>query len=348
MVEKYAYDPWGARRNPTDWTQKDTRTSFITNRGYTGHEHLEAFGIINMNGRVYDPLTAMFFSPDPFIQAPGNWLNYNRYGYCMNNPTGYIDPSGYQATIQTENGNNSMWSAFQQMAQTESRLGISDGSIGGSTFGSGFTGYSFSDAYLEARSEGFKGTYSDFITISLTQMSRASFNGKVVVHTWYNYNDDEGAVAKKTGTIEVRLGNGNNSIINNLSDISGFYGSLATATELDWKLMSKVSKNQYLYNLQKSLKGPGVRNLTKDLEAGINGSFKSLNAKLGIASGLLVATNIAINQEIRPSDAMNVLMIGVTFTPFAPIASVYFVADMAFDISGWMDNKYEPLYDFKK
>ena len=95
VVEKYAYDPWGARRNPDDWTQSDSRTSWILNRGYTGHEHLDAFGIINMNGRVYDPATAMFFSPDPYVQAPGNWLNYNRYGYCMGNPFKYTDPSGY-------------------------------------------------------------------------------------------------------------------------------------------------------------------------------------------------------------------------------------------------------------
>ncbi|NDP21874.1 MAG: RHS repeat-associated core domain-containing protein, partial [Paludibacter sp.] len=94
VVERYAYDPWGARRNPTDWTQKDNRTTWIVNRGYTGHEHLDAFGIINMNGRVYDPLTAMFFSPDPYVQAPGNWLNYNRYGYCYGNPFKYTDPSG--------------------------------------------------------------------------------------------------------------------------------------------------------------------------------------------------------------------------------------------------------------
>ena len=58
----------------TIFTVKDSRISFIVNRGYTGHEHLDAFGIINMNGRVYDPLTAMFFSPDPYVQAPGNWL----------------------------------------------------------------------------------------------------------------------------------------------------------------------------------------------------------------------------------------------------------------------------------
>jgi RHS repeat-associated protein len=58
------------------------------------HEHLPEFNLINMNGRVYDPLTAIFFSPDPYLQAPGNWLNYNRYGYCLNNPFLYTDPNG--------------------------------------------------------------------------------------------------------------------------------------------------------------------------------------------------------------------------------------------------------------
>ncbi len=72
------------------------------NRGYTGHEHLDMFNIINMNGRVYDPLTAMFFSPDPFIQAGGDWKNYNRYSYCMNNPTRYTDPSGYRTVKSFE------------------------------------------------------------------------------------------------------------------------------------------------------------------------------------------------------------------------------------------------------
>lgn len=94
VAEKYAYDPWGQRRNPTDWTQNDTRTSWIVNRGYTGHEHLDAFNIINMNGRVYDPLTASFFSPDPYVQAPENWLNYNRYAYAYGNPFRYTDPDG--------------------------------------------------------------------------------------------------------------------------------------------------------------------------------------------------------------------------------------------------------------
>lgn len=58
------------------------------------HEHLDGFALINMNGRVYDPQIARFLSPDPQLQAPGYWLNYNRYGYCLNNPMIYTDPSG--------------------------------------------------------------------------------------------------------------------------------------------------------------------------------------------------------------------------------------------------------------
>jgi hypothetical protein len=29
VAERYAYDPWGNRRNPADWAQTDTRTAFI-------------------------------------------------------------------------------------------------------------------------------------------------------------------------------------------------------------------------------------------------------------------------------------------------------------------------------
>jgi RHS repeat-associated protein len=94
VKRRYAYDPWGKRRDAANWNVADNGVNLIINRGYTGHEHLDAFGIINMNGRVYDPLTAQFFSPDPYVQAPGDWLNYNRYGYCMGNPFRYTDPSG--------------------------------------------------------------------------------------------------------------------------------------------------------------------------------------------------------------------------------------------------------------
>ncbi|MCQ2319551.1 MAG: RHS repeat-associated core domain-containing protein, partial [Bacteroidales bacterium] len=66
----------------------------LFDRGYTGHEHLYAFGLINMNGRVYDPLMSSFLSPDNYVQCPDNPQNFNRYAYCLNNPLRYTDPSG--------------------------------------------------------------------------------------------------------------------------------------------------------------------------------------------------------------------------------------------------------------
>ena len=60
----------------------------------TGHEHYDRFRIINANARLYDPVIGRFFSPDPFVQAPGFTQNYNRYSYCLNNPVMFTDPDG--------------------------------------------------------------------------------------------------------------------------------------------------------------------------------------------------------------------------------------------------------------
>jgi len=93
LLESLSYDPWGRRRKATDWTDYNV-TSTLFDRGFTGHEHLPHFGLINMNGRVYDPFLARFLSPDPFVQAPNYSQNYNRYSYAFNNPLKYTDPDG--------------------------------------------------------------------------------------------------------------------------------------------------------------------------------------------------------------------------------------------------------------
>lgn len=94
LVEKYYYDAWGNRKNPSNWTLADTRTNLIIDRGYTGHEHIDNAGLINMNGRLYDPILGRMLSPDPFT-APGT-QGLNRYSYVLNNPLKYTDPSGYK------------------------------------------------------------------------------------------------------------------------------------------------------------------------------------------------------------------------------------------------------------
>ncbi|MCK9453178.1 MAG: RHS repeat-associated core domain-containing protein, partial [Bacteroidales bacterium] len=93
ILEDLSYDPWGRRRNAYDWTDYNVSPTLF-DRGFTGHEHLSQFGLINMNGRVYDPFLARFLSPDPYVQAPDYSQNYNRYSYAWNNPLKYTDPSG--------------------------------------------------------------------------------------------------------------------------------------------------------------------------------------------------------------------------------------------------------------
>ena len=68
--EEYSFSAWGIERDPTDWTQ-EPGIDLFADRGYTGHEHLSEFALINMNGRVYDPVLARFLSPDPYVQMPG-------------------------------------------------------------------------------------------------------------------------------------------------------------------------------------------------------------------------------------------------------------------------------------
>jgi RHS repeat-associated protein len=93
-VKEQAFDPWGRRRIPTNWALSNSLNGFPFVRGYTGHEHMDVFGLINMNGRVYDPVLGMFLSTDNFVQDPMNPQNFNRYSYCLNNPLKYTDPSG--------------------------------------------------------------------------------------------------------------------------------------------------------------------------------------------------------------------------------------------------------------
>ena len=93
LEQSLSFDAWGNRRNASTWNGSATDTPLF-DRGFTGHEHLYNFGLINMNGRVYDPYMSTFLSPDNFIQAPDNSQNFNRYAYCLNNPLKYTDPSG--------------------------------------------------------------------------------------------------------------------------------------------------------------------------------------------------------------------------------------------------------------
>ncbi len=98
-IEQRHYDAWGNFTNlkiagATVDPNNVGNYEFLVDRGYTSHEHFAEVGLIHMNGRLYDPLLRRFLNADENIQDAFNTQNYNKYGYVLNNPLMFSDPSG--------------------------------------------------------------------------------------------------------------------------------------------------------------------------------------------------------------------------------------------------------------
>ncbi len=96
VVSQSVYDPFGERL-PV-FVSGVFDGVFITpptEKGYTGHRHIESLGIVDMGGRIYDGKIGRFLQADPFVQFEENSQSYNRYSYVLNNPMSYTDPSGF-------------------------------------------------------------------------------------------------------------------------------------------------------------------------------------------------------------------------------------------------------------
>jgi RHS repeat-associated protein len=83
------YEPFGGMRDHTG--------DEISNYKFTDQEFDPESGLYNYNARMYDPVIGRFTTPDPFVQDIYNPQSFNRYAYCLNNPLGYTDPTGYQS-----------------------------------------------------------------------------------------------------------------------------------------------------------------------------------------------------------------------------------------------------------
>jgi RHS repeat-associated protein len=98
VLTRVNYDAFGRPRDDT-WSPLSLSDESSIHSGFTGHEHDDEIGLINMVGRIYDPTLGRFVTPDPFVQSPFEAQSLNRYSYVLNNPVTLVDPLGFQAAV---------------------------------------------------------------------------------------------------------------------------------------------------------------------------------------------------------------------------------------------------------
>jgi RHS repeat-associated protein len=92
-VSHQDFEPFGA--NPGN---------ALTRAGFTGHANDTDLGLIDMGGRIYDPLAGRFMTEDPVMQAPYWSQGLNPYSYVFNDPINHTDPSGFSADVDVGGG----------------------------------------------------------------------------------------------------------------------------------------------------------------------------------------------------------------------------------------------------
>ena len=183
------YDAWGK--------QTITTNSLQFRHGYTGHEMMPEFGLINMNGRLYDPALGRFLSPDNYVQLPDFSQSFNRYSYCLNNPLKYTDPSGefwhlvlgaviggMMNCAMNAHNIDSFWEGFGYfgigaLAGAVS-VGIASGvnvTLAGGSFSAGFWGNATGVASTGFISGSLTGAASGFSGAFITEASNSWMNG---------------------------------------------------------------------------------------------------------------------------------------------------------------------------
>ncbi len=111
--------------------------------GFTGQEHDVDLGLINMHGRIYDPMLGEFLTPDPLMSNPSGH-GINAFAYVENDPLNRVDPSGFEDTTIGNLGSFEMNGEPVSVSPMSSWEGSWSNS--GGAAGSGIQSYAFDSA----------------------------------------------------------------------------------------------------------------------------------------------------------------------------------------------------------
>ncbi len=325
-VAEYSYDAWGRLRNPAtlEIYEAGEEPSLFLGRGYTGHEHLPHYGLINMNARLYYPVVGRFLSPDPYVQNTENTQNYNRYSYALNNPLKYTDPSG---EISYKTDDPTLWAALLWHLATGGSvnnfepygwetLGDNGELLGMYGYDSATgSGYSFSTGY--DRYAGVRrvilpdnSIYMFSINANLTQYKTLKNHAM----DWFYSTSLEGTY---NGWDYAKFA-------------AGAIGFEVGVLEAGWNYSSKAVKNQTAYNIQQTLKTHGVKVQTKAIKSGVSKILRGGGRATGYLSIGFTTADMVLNSQVNASNLVDVAVTGVAFIPVVgwAISGSYFIADI--------------------
>ncbi|HXI98942.1 MAG TPA: RHS repeat-associated core domain-containing protein [Gemmatimonadaceae bacterium] len=95
-VSRPRYEPFGQRLSDGDNPNPGSSGDPVVQLGFTGQEHDDELGLIDMKGRIYDPRISRFLTPDPVMRLSPSTQAYHRYSYVQNSPLSKRDPSGFE------------------------------------------------------------------------------------------------------------------------------------------------------------------------------------------------------------------------------------------------------------
>lgn len=341
VEQELSYDAWGNLRNPNTWcVDKTIRPMF--DRGYTGHEHLNAFGLINMNGRMYDPVMSSFLSVDRYVHQPDNSQGFNRYAYCMYNPLRYVDPSGW--LMSRPKGSGTMPPPDgDEFDNYVPGVYVSTG------FSSEFDAYTYNYSMYEVTITGSSYSWAeqrcrDYIWNGQEQYSPENSGGLIIMASGY----DHGGVAGGCGGYNININNNRANNINigiqsfntsnglktEIIDAAVRYNYKTNRTWLQWN--TKLRDSQRVWRRVNTLGKEGAAYLKFSKALGVAGAFVSV----GITTTQIVdyAVEGGRDPNVYAKSTLDVVMVGVGF--LGPvgfgISAVYFIVDLSTDgFYGW-------------
>jgi len=298
-IQELSFDAWGNRRDPATWHAfADTPPEPLFDRGFTGHEHLYAFNLINMNGRVYDPIVSRMLSPDNFIQAPGFSQSLNRYSYCWNNPLKYTDPSGQELGV--ENRNNWFWWEYRGGSNSSHSIGPGSGNHWSDKYRTPWGNFMLGNRASVYRMHGEKAYeyFMDYYTgnseayvwnpLAGDEVYRETSGNNVYVYysgDWKKSKPNLNAIVGEDNLLGDADQSGGGDLIQTLNDVSNYTGIVLSAAQ------QTIQNTKVGSNVAYWLSGN-----TKVLN-GINNTFK-YTPYVGL--GITVLTGTYLSTEINP------------------------------------------------